>query len=128
MESEANKILDEVTQSEYKYGFVTDIETEFAPKGITEATIRYISAKKNEPDFLLDFRLKAFRHWLTMKQPTWAHLKIEPIDFQNIIYYAAPKRKKELESLGVNFRVIRGKGKVRMMNAISAVESALIGH
>jgi len=99
MESEANKILDEVTQSEYKYGFVTDIETEFAPKGITEATIRYISAKKNEPDFMLEFRLKAFRHWLTMKQPTWAHLKIEPIDFQNIIYYAAPKRKKELESL-----------------------------
>jgi Fe-S cluster assembly protein SufB len=99
MESEANKILDEVTQSEYKYGFTSDIETEYAPKGLTEDTIRYISLKKNEPEFMLEFRLKAFRHWLTMKQPTWAHLKIDPIDFQNIIYYAAPKKKKELESL-----------------------------
>jgi Fe-S cluster assembly protein SufB len=99
MESESNKILDEVTQSDYKYGFVTDIETEYAPKGLTEDTIRYISAKKNEPAFMLEFRLKALRHWLTMKMPTWAHLKIEPIDFQNIIYYAAPKKKKELESL-----------------------------
>ena len=99
MESESNKILDEFTQSEYKYGFVTDIETEFAPKGLTENTIRYISSKKNEPEFMLEFRLKAFRQWLTMKQPTWAHLKMDPIDFQNIIYYAAPKKKKELESL-----------------------------
>lgn len=100
MEFETNKILDEVTRSDYKYGFVTDIETEFAPKGLTEDTIHYISSKKNEPEFMLEFRLKAFRHWLTMKQPTWAHLKIDPIDFQNIIYYAAPKKKKELESLG----------------------------
>ena len=99
MESEANKILDEVTQGDYKYGFVTDIETEYAPKGLTEDTIRFISSKKNEPEFMLEFRLKAYRHWLTMKQPTWAHLKLDPIDFQNIIYYAAPKKKKELESL-----------------------------
>jgi Fe-S cluster assembly protein SufB len=99
MESEANKILDEVTQGDYKYGFVSDIETEYAPKGLTEDTIRYISAKKKEPEFMLEFRLKALRHWLTMTQPTWAHLKIGPIDFQNIIYYAAPKKNKELESL-----------------------------
>lgn len=99
MESETNKVLDEVTQSEYKYGFVTDIETEFAPPGISEDTIRYISAKKNEPEFMLEFRIKAYRHWLTMKQPGWAHLKIDPIDFQSIIYYAAPKQKKELASL-----------------------------
>ncbi len=99
MESDSNKIIDEVTQGEYKYGFVTDIETEFAPRGLSEDTIRYISGKKNEPDFLLEFRLKAYRHWLTMKQPGWAHLKIDPIDFQDIIYYAAPKKKKELESL-----------------------------
>ena len=99
MESEANKILDEVTQGDYKYGFVTDIETEYAPKGLTEDTVRYISAKKNEPEFMLEFRLKALRHWLTMKMPTWAHLKIDPIDFQDIIYYAAPKKKKDLESL-----------------------------
>ena len=99
MESETNKVLDEVTQSEYKYGFVTDIETEFAPPGISEDTIRYISAKKNEPEFMLEFRIKAYRQWLTMKQPGWAHLKIDPIDFQSIIYYAAPKQKKELASL-----------------------------
>lgn len=99
MESDTNQILDQVTQGEYKYGFVTDIETELAPRGLSEETIRYISAKKNEPEFLLEFRLKAFRHWLTMKQPSWAHLQIDPIDFQNIIYYAAPKKKKEFESL-----------------------------
>jgi Fe-S cluster assembly protein SufB len=99
MDTDANKLLNDVTQGEYKYGFVTDIETEFAPVGLSEDTIRYISSKKNEPEFLLEFRLKAYRHWLTMKQPEWAHLKIDPIDFQSIIYYAAPKKKKELSSL-----------------------------
>lgn len=99
MESGSNSIIDEVTQGEYKYGFVTDIDTEFAPKGLTEDTIRFISQKKNEPDFMLEFRLKAFRYWLTMKLPNWAHLQIPTIDFQNIIYYAAPKKKKELTSL-----------------------------
>ncbi|MEI6435193.1 MAG: Fe-S cluster assembly protein SufB [Bacteroidota bacterium] len=99
MESNANKVLDEVTHSEYKYGFVTEIETEFAPVGLTEDTIRYISNKKNEPEFMLDFRLKAYRRWLTMKQPQWAHLKIAPIDFQAIIFYAAPKKNVELSSL-----------------------------
>ena len=99
MESEANKILDEVTQGDYKYGFITDIETEYAPIGLSEETIRYISAKKNEPDFMLEFRLKAYRHWLTMTQPKWAHLDIAPINFQNIIFYAAPKKKKEVSSL-----------------------------
>jgi Fe-S cluster assembly protein SufB len=99
MESESNKILDEVTQSDYKYGFVTDIETEFAPTGLSEDTIRYISTKKSEPEFMLEFRLKAYRHWLTLSQPEWAHLHIEPINFQEIIFYAAPKKKKELTSL-----------------------------
>jgi len=99
MESEANKILDEVTQGDYKYGFVTDIDTEFAPVGLSEDTIRYISSKKNEPEFLLEFRLKAYRHWLTMSMPKWAHLKVAPINFQDIIFYAAPKQKKELSSL-----------------------------
>jgi len=99
MESETNKILGEVTGTDYKYGFVSDIETEFAPRGLTEDTVRYISLKKNEPEFLLEFRLKAFRHWLTMTQPQWAHLSIAPIDFQDIIFYAAPKRKTELKSL-----------------------------
>jgi len=99
MESESNKILDEVTQGDYKYGFVTDIDTEFAPVGLSEDTIRYISAKKNEPEFLLEFRLKAYRHWLTMSMPKWAHLKVAPINFQEIIFYAAPKKKKEFSSL-----------------------------
>lgn len=77
--------------SEYKYGFVTDIDTEIIPKGISEEVVRLISKKKNEPDWMLDFRLKAFRCWLSMKFPTWAHLKIPHIDFQEISYYAAPK-------------------------------------
>lgn len=99
MESETNKILDEVTGSDYKYGFTTEIETEYAPKGLTEDTIRFISEKKNEPEFMLEFRLKAFAYWKEMKMPDWAHLRIPPIDFQDIIYYAAPKKKKTLSSL-----------------------------
>jgi len=99
MESDPNKIIGEVTQSDYKYGFVTDIETEYAPKGLSEDTVRFISEKKNEPAFMLEFRLKAFRHWLTMKLPTWAHLDIPPIDFQDIYFYAAPRKKKQYESL-----------------------------
>ncbi|MCK9203282.1 MAG: Fe-S cluster assembly protein SufB [Bacteroidales bacterium] len=99
MEPDSDKIIDQVTRQDYKYGFVTDIETEFAPRGLTEDTIRYISSRKNEPEFLLEFRLKAFRRWLTMKQPTWAHLTIDPINFQDIIYYASPKKKKEVAGL-----------------------------
>ncbi len=99
MEEDKNKIIDEVTQSEYKYGFVTDIEMETAPRGLNEDTIRFISAKKNEPEFVLEARLKAFRHWLTLEEPDWAHVNYPPIDYQDIIYYAAPKQKPELESL-----------------------------
>ena len=99
MGSDNNQFLDAYTTGEYKYGFYTDIETEYAPKGLNEDTIRYISAKKNEPEFMLEFRLKAYRHWLKMKMPTWPHLTIPPIDYQDIIYYAAPKKKKELKNL-----------------------------
>jgi len=99
MESDSNKIIDSFTQGDYKFGFITDIETEMAPKGLNEDIIRFISAKKQEPEFMLEFRLKAYRHWLTMKMPGWANLKISPIDFQNIIYYAAPKKKKLLSGL-----------------------------
>lgn len=99
MEKESNHIIDEVTRGEYKYGFYTDIETETAPKGLNEDTIRYISVKKNEPEWLLEFRLKAYRHWLTMKEPKWAHLSYPAIDFQDIIYFAAPKQKKTPQSL-----------------------------
>jgi Fe-S cluster assembly protein SufB len=96
---EMNDILDEVTSGEYKYGFVTDLEMETIPKGLNEDTIRLISTRKNEPEWLLEYRLSAYRKWLTMPEPTWAHLNIPPIDFQEIIYYAAPKPKKELTSL-----------------------------
>ncbi len=87
-------IIEEVTNKDYEFGFVTDIETELIPKGLSENIIRLISEKKKEPEWLLDFRLKAYRHWLTLKQPTWAHLTIPPIDYQDIIYYAAPKQRK----------------------------------
>lgn len=86
-------IINQVTQGEYKYGFTTDIDTEVFPMGINEEIIRLISAKKNEPEWLLDFRIKSYRHWLTMKMPTWAHLEIPPIDFQKISYFAAPRKK-----------------------------------
>ena len=99
MEKNGNNIIDEVTREEYKYGFVTDIEMETAPKGLNEDIIRYISEKKNEPEFMLEFRLKAYRKWLTMEEPDWAHLNIPLINYQDIIYYAAPKENPQLESL-----------------------------
>ncbi len=99
MENKNDRILDEVTSSEYKYGFYTDIEMDQAPKGLSEDTVRFISAKKQEPEFMLEFRLKAFRKWKEMKEPNWAHVNYPPIDYQDIIYYAAPKRKKELKSI-----------------------------
>lgn len=99
MENDQDKVLNDVTSGEYKYGFVTDIETEVIPVGLNEDIIRLISAKKNEPDWLLEFRLKAFRHWQTMKMPAWANLKIPEINYQDIIYYAAPKQKVAPSSL-----------------------------
>lgn len=99
MSEDLNKELKEIAGKEYKYGFVTDIEMEIAPKGLNEDIIRYISTKKKEPEFMLNYRLKAFRHWQTMETPDWAHLNIPPIDYQDISYFAAPKKKAELESL-----------------------------
>ncbi len=99
MENDQDKLLGEVTSGEYKYGFVTDIETDVIPKGLSEDVVRLISAKKEEPEWMLEFRLKAFRHWQTMKMPNWAHLRIPEIDYQEIIFYAAPKQKKSLNSL-----------------------------
>jgi Fe-S cluster assembly protein SufB len=92
MADSQDKILDDVTGNEYKYGFVTDIETETIPMGLNEDVVRLISAKKKEPEFMLEFRLKSYRHWLTMKMPKWPHLKIPEIKYQDIIYYAAPKQ------------------------------------
>jgi Fe-S cluster assembly protein SufB len=99
MADDQNKLLHEITGSDYKYGFTTDIETDFIPKGLSEEVVRIISAKKEEPEFMLEFRLEAYRHWLTMKQPEWAHLNIPPIDFQDIIYYAAPRTKPKYDSI-----------------------------
>lgn len=98
-QSDSNDILKDVTQNEYKYGFVTDIETDIVPAGLNEDVIRHISAVKGEPDWLLEFRLKAYRHWLTLDVPTWGHLDIPPIDFQAISYYAAPKKKELKKSM-----------------------------
>ncbi|MDR3140570.1 MAG: Fe-S cluster assembly protein SufB [Tannerellaceae bacterium] len=96
---DSNKIIDEVTSSDYKYGFVTDIDTETIHGGLDEEIVRIISAKKNEPEWLLEFRLKAYRHWLTMEMPVWPHLTIPPINYQDIIYYAAPKKKEGPKNL-----------------------------
>ncbi len=89
-----NQIIEEAAQAEYKYGFVTDIDTEVIPKGLDEDVVRRISALKGEPEWLLEFRLKAYRHWLTLKAPTWGHVHVPEIDFQDISYYAAPRQKK----------------------------------
>jgi Fe-S cluster assembly protein SufB len=98
MASENNEI-EVLTNKDYKYGFVTDIEMDVAPRGLNEDTIRLISSKKNEPAWLLEWRLKAFRHWLTMEEPKWANVHYPPIDYQAASYYAAPKKKKQLSSL-----------------------------
>ena len=92
MESKENGIIDKLASGEYKYGFSTDIETETIPIGLSEDVVRWISAKKEEPKWLLDFRLKAFAYWKTLELPTWAHLDIPEIDFQSISYYAAPRK------------------------------------
>jgi Fe-S cluster assembly protein SufB len=98
--SDSMQTLEQHTQSEYKYGFTSDIETEVFPKGLNETIVRMISAKKNEPEFLTEWRLEAFRHWQTMTEPHhWANLKYEPVDYQDLSYYAAPKKKPQYESL-----------------------------
>ena len=99
MPKSGNTILEEITSSDYKYGFETIIESDNAPKGLNEDTIRFISAKKNEPEWMLEWRLKAYRQWLSMKNPHWANVNYPEIDFQDIIYYSAPKQKKKLNSL-----------------------------
>src|SRR5437879_12020797 len=85
--------IDRWATSDYKYGFVTDIEADAVPRGLNEDVIRLISAKKNEPEFMLDWRLKAYRHWLTMKEPRWQNVRYPAIDYQDIVYYSAPKPK-----------------------------------
>jgi Fe-S cluster assembly protein SufB len=96
----ATSTIEELANREYKYGFVTEIETDTVPRGLSEDIIRMISAKKNEPKFMLDWRLKAYRHWLTMEEPRWwPNIRYAPIDYQDIVYYSAPRPKKKLSSL-----------------------------
>ncbi|HEV8658028.1 MAG TPA: Fe-S cluster assembly protein SufB [Thermoanaerobaculia bacterium] len=95
----SNEAIQELAKQDYKYGFVTDIEADVVPPGLSEEIVRTISAKKNEPEWMLEWRLKAYRHWLTMKEPTWANVHYDPIDYQATSYYSAPKQKKKLNSL-----------------------------
>src|ERR671913_175901 len=97
--STATETIEQLATREYKYGFVTEVETETIPKGLSEDVVRLISQKKNEPEWLLEWRLKAYRLWLTMKEPAWQNVKYDPINYQDIIYYSAPKKKKVLNSL-----------------------------
>src|ERR1035437_4387172 len=91
--SDSTNTIETFANQEYKWGFVTDIEADTIPRGLSEDVVRLISAKKNEPAWLLDWRLKAYRHWLTLKEPTWANVHYPKIDYQNIIYYSSPKPK-----------------------------------
>src|SRR5437660_10331250 len=91
--------IEALTSQEYKYGFITDIEADSAPPGLSEDIVRFISAKKQEPEFMLECRLKAYRHWQTMTEPTWPNVHYPTIDYKSIIYYSAPKPKKKLASL-----------------------------
>jgi Fe-S cluster assembly protein SufB len=97
--STSTETIEELATREYKYGFVTEVESESIPKGLSEDVVRLISEKKGEPEWLLEWRLKAYRMWLTMKEPTWQNVKYEPINYQDIVYYSAPKKKKALNSL-----------------------------
>ena len=97
--STSTQTIEQLANREYKYGFVTDVEQDAVPRGLTEDIVRLISAKKQEPAWLLDWRLKAYRTWLTMTEPTWGNLRYGPIDYQRIIYYAAPKKRPALQSL-----------------------------
>src|SRR6186997_2391897 len=97
--STSTETIEQLANREYKYGFITDVEAETIPKGLNEDVVRMISAKKQEPEWLLQWRLKAFRLWQTMKEPTWHNVKYDPINYQDIVYYSAPKKKKALNSL-----------------------------
>ena len=90
IKEEKNALVREIADKKYEYGFTTDVETDIIPVGLNEDIVRLISQKKHEPEWMLEFRLRAFRHWQTLKQPTWGHVHIPPIDYQAISYYADP--------------------------------------
>ncbi|HYU05873.1 MAG TPA: Fe-S cluster assembly protein SufB, partial [Thermoplasmata archaeon] len=92
-------LQEQMSKQEYKYGFVADLDEDTVPKGLSEDVVRLISQKKKEPEWMLDWRLRAYRHWLTMKEPKWSNVRYPPINYQDIIYYAAPRPKKPVNSL-----------------------------
>ncbi|MBV8201661.1 MAG: Fe-S cluster assembly protein SufB, partial [Acidobacteria bacterium] len=95
----STETLEQLATQDYKFGFVTDVEQDTFPPGLDENVVRLISARKNEPEWLLEWRLKAYRHWLTMQEPTWANVHHAPIDYQSIVYFASPKKKQGPQSL-----------------------------
>src|ERR1043165_2694891 len=97
--STATETIEGFVKQVYKYGFITDIEADSAPPGLSEDIVRFISKKKNEPEFMLEWRLKAYRHWLTLEEPKWQNVHYPKIDYNSIIYYSAPKQQKKLNSL-----------------------------
>src|SRR5881396_740057 len=97
--STATETIEGFVKQEYRYGFVTDIEADSAPPGLNEDIVRFISAKKGEPEWMTEWRLKAYRHWLTMTEPKWQNVRYPGIDYQSIIYYSAPKSKPGLKSM-----------------------------
>ena len=99
MENTSNDIIEQIAEKEYEFGFITDIEMDIAPPGLDEEIIRFISKKKNEPDWMLEWRLKGYNAFLKEKMPTWQNFDLPPMDFQGISYYAAPKNKKKYNSL-----------------------------
>ena len=119
----ANQEIQALTQAEYKAGFVTDIEQETLPPGLNEDVVRSLSATKGEPEWMTEWRLKAYRHWLTMKEPTWAHVKYPPIDYQAISYYSAPKPRKNapahviLVTTRMRYASVGGPGRIPGINA-----------
>lgn len=97
--STSTEVIEQLATTDYKYGFVTDIEQDIAPKGLNEDIVRLISSKKQEPEWLLEWRLRAFRTWLRMEEPAWQNVQYDRVDYQAISYYAAPKEKKKLNSM-----------------------------
>ena len=93
--AEKNEFVKQIAEQKYEFGFTTDVQTEIIEKGLNEDVIRLISKKKDEPEWLLDFRLQAYRYWTTLQQPTWGHVHVPPIDYQAISYYADPLAKKK---------------------------------
>ena len=98
--STATETIEGLVKKEYKYGFYTDVDADSAPPGLDEDIVRLISAKKHEPKFMLDWRLKAYRHWLTMKEPTWPHVHYPPIDYQKSVYYSAEEERRRASEPG----------------------------